>query len=119
MRRMRFLSGEGNGAATVPSGEVTCITMVPGTGGSWLQINESKAIWVPGDVTLTLSGDELAACCGVDLVGCTSNDPRYPGDGQIQIVFGQEVQRPPDANPDAPTTGDAPKSWLVVYNGVW
>lgn len=107
MKKLRFLTGRGDGRATVPNGQLLSVSMVPGTTtGSYLQINESAPIWVPVGTTIDLTADELGLCCGED--ECN----RYPGDVQIVIVFGTIVQISPRA-----LTGDEPLSWLVVYNG--
>jgi hypothetical protein len=109
MKRLRFLSGEGNGTATVPDGQVISITMVPGLAapalGSWVRIAQSKSIFVPPGITLDLQADDLGNCCGDDTCD------RWPGDVQIVIEFGQA------ADPASPPASDPPASWLVIYNG--
>lgn len=110
---MRFLTGKGNGAPTVPDGQITYLWVVAGDPGSWVQITNSGPIWVPKEHPLRMSAADLGNCCGVERCD------RFPGEQQIQIVIGQNVQRPPDVNPDAPDNGAAPVTWLIAYNGAW
>lgn len=113
MKLIRYQTGTGNGAAVVPGGQVQLVTMVPGDaefGGSWMQVNEGKRIWVPGDTTLTLDADTFAACCG-------PIDPcdQYPGDHSVRIIFGTDPDD--ELSGDEVADGDPPESWLVFYNG--
>jgi len=103
MKRMRFLSGRGNGTAIVPGGQILAIGMVPGVAGSYCQIDEATPIFTPGDIVLDLQGAELGLCCG------DRECDRWPGEVQVQIIFGQNVSGSDE--------GDQPVSWLVIYNG--
>lgn len=126
MKRLRFLSGFGNGKATIPGGQLLYIKMVPGLSevagrGSWMQVAECAAIWVPqGTVqelrAADLGNDEQHDCA--ELACHTGCCDQYPGDVQIEIVFGQGVQNPKKVtNDDQPDTGEVPQAWLVVYAG--
>lgn len=108
MKLIRYLTGVGNGTAVVPSGQILTISMVPGTNGSWVQINNGKPIWVPSSATFSLEALDI----GLE-PGETLECDQYPGDQSITIVFGQEVE---GLNP-RDTEGDEPLTWLVVYNG--
>lgn len=113
MHRMRFLTGpkNSNAAVAVPDGQITFLWVVAGDPGTWIQINNCGPIWIPKDHHLKMSAADLGNCCGVDTCD------RFPGDVQVQVVIGQNVQRAPDSNPDAPDAGAAPVTWLIAYNG--
>lgn len=114
MKRLRFPTGTGNGTVTVPNGQILAITMVPGKGaaglgfisGSWVRIATNAPIWVPEISVLDLQAADLGLCCGD--VECD----RWPGEVQIEIIFGQNAKPQPSSY-----AGIAPESWLVVYNG--
>lgn len=133
MKRLRFLSDFGNGSAIIPGGQILLIWMVPGlaseaqAGGSWLQIAESRPIWVPPSVSfsgITLRAEDLGLSDRSEPITDPCDDPhcdQWPGTTQVEIIFGQNVQRPPrlitvDGTP-VPDIGTAPQSWLVIYNG--
>lgn len=115
MKRIRFLTGVGDGRAVISRGQLLTVSMVPGdgpVGGSYVQINNSSPIFVPAGSTLSLEAADLGNCCGADICDM------YPGEQQIEIVFGRLIQPPTPPAGDPPAVlGDAPKSWLVVYNG--
>lgn len=81
--------------------------MVPGETGSWLQIANNEPIWVPPGTTFEIGAQELGLCCGA------SQCDMYPGEVQIVIIFGQNVNKP---DPDI-GVGSAPLSWFAVYHG--
>lgn len=112
MKRLRFLSGVGNGSAIVPNGQILAVTMVPGEDlGSYVRINQSGPIFVPPGVTLDLQAEDLGNCCG------DGECDRWPGEVQIEIVFGQHADPRWPWDPETIPPSDAPASWLVVYNG--
>jgi len=112
MKRLRFLSGEGNGSAIIPDGsQALDISMVPGTNGSWVQIAESKPIWVPPESTFEIGALELGAW----VCGPVSVCDMWPGEVQVAIVFGQDV----DGLQARDILGDEPLSWFVIYTGCW
>ncbi len=115
MKRLRFLSGEGNGVAIIPDGsQALDISMVPGTAGSWVQIAESKPIWVPGSATFELGTKELGQ------EDCVRDKcDMWPGDIQVSIVFGQDVDGLSPEQLAAHNTGSEPLSWFVIYTGCW
>lgn len=114
MKRIRLCSGRGNGTATIPGGQILCITMVPGpeverdppTGtGGWIRIATNAPIWVPYGYPIDLQAADLGNCCGEYVCD------RWPGEVQIEIVFGQ------NAAPSNEDAGDEPAAWCVIYNG--
>lgn len=110
MKRLRFLSGVGNGQITVPDGQLLFLTMAAGlTIGSWLKINESGPIFVPPGYTLGLDSKTFGFCCG------EPECDRYPGERGITIVFGEGAAPLDDTR--VPIASDPPLSWLAVYNG--
>lgn len=111
MKRIRFLSGTGNGQTTVPDGQILFLSVVAGTDlGSWLKINESAPIFVPPGYTLGLDAKTFGMCCG------EPECDRYPGERGITIVFGENAA-PVSSDTRVPVPSDPPQSWLVVYNG--
>lgn len=105
IKRLRFLSGEGNGSATIPGGQVLSVSVVPDAAvGSWVVLNESKPIFVPPNSTLSLTAKELGQEDG--------NALQWPGDGQILIQFDSGD----NLNGKVPLLGP-PISWLVIYTG--
>lgn len=115
MKRLRFLTGKGNGKTTVPDGQILAVSMVPGltdpAAGSYLAIGTNGPIFVPPGTTIDLQAADLGNCCG------DGTCDRFPGDVQIVIVFGQEALGAIDGEPDPEVVGDPPASWLVIYNG--
>jgi len=119
MKLLRFLSGEritgtGNGVAIIPGGQVLDISMVPGANGSWVQIDESRPIWVPGGSAFEVGAAELGNCCGAERCD------QWPGEVQVRIVFGQGVSPLPlgvGGEVPIPIEGDVPESWFVIYRG--
>src|SRR5262245_27747409 len=104
-KRLRFLSGEGNGQATIPGGQVLSVSMVPdGTNGSYVVLNESRAIFVPPDTTFNLTAKELGQEDG--------NGLQWPGEQQISIQFDSGD----NLNGKVPLKSP-PESWEVVYTG--
>lgn len=125
-KRIRTASGQGAGQNPIPSGQLLAISVVPHTDGSWFRLGEGEAIWIPGDVTLELTSEELGLGmiatdigydeCGENRGGRTdrvrgySRNDQFPGDEGCVLYFGE------NANPDS-LIGGAPESWYAIYNG--
>lgn len=110
MKRIRYLSGVGDGQPTIPDGQILFLSVVAGTtNGTWLRINESGPIFIPPEYTLGLDALTFGFCCG------EPSCDRYPGERGITMVIGTEAA-PPDGGRE-PIESDPPLSWLVVYNG--